>query len=106
VYVDRRRRVWLLDFSALGPPADPLLFAWEELAARARGGEAGDDDDDGVQFRVVEDALRALRPRGEEGGFPLDVTRLGLAQEVSALIARGAGFARADEQERDCAGGD
>ena len=35
VYVDRRRRVWILGFGVLGPPMDPLLFTWDEIAAAA-----------------------------------------------------------------------
>ena len=32
VYVDRKDRVWLLDFAPFGGDTQPLLFHWEELA--------------------------------------------------------------------------
>ena len=31
VYVDRKYRVWLVDFGAYGGDTSPLLFTWEEL---------------------------------------------------------------------------
>ena len=43
VYVDRRDRVWLLDFAPFGGDTSPLLFTWEELLLLGRG-EGGDVD--------------------------------------------------------------
>ena len=31
VYIDKRNKVWLLDFNVWGDQTDGLLFAWEEL---------------------------------------------------------------------------
>lgn len=33
VYVDKRRRVWIVDFNPFGDPSTSLLFDWEELLA-------------------------------------------------------------------------
>ena len=34
VYIDRKDRVWLLDFNVWGARTDPLLFAWSDLDIR------------------------------------------------------------------------
>lgn len=31
IYVDKKQRVWLLDFGVFGSSTDPLLFSWDEL---------------------------------------------------------------------------
>jgi hypothetical protein len=41
VYVDKKKRVWVLDVGSFGPPCHPLLFTWEELDELAS--EAGPD---------------------------------------------------------------
>ena len=33
LYVDKRRRVWIVDFNPFGEPSSPLLFDWDELLA-------------------------------------------------------------------------
>ena len=41
VYVDKKPRVWLLDFSAFGGVTDPALFEWEEVLHHARRQQRG-----------------------------------------------------------------
>jgi len=31
IYIDKKKRVWLVDFNLFGPPTDSLLFSWGEL---------------------------------------------------------------------------
>lgn len=38
VYVDKKGRVWLLDFSVFGGTTSPLLFEWSEVATLGCGG--------------------------------------------------------------------
>jgi hypothetical protein len=40
VYVDKKDRVWLLDFSVFGGTTAALLFEWEEIAQLGKGGSA------------------------------------------------------------------
>ncbi|KAG6616823.1 Cell division cycle protein 123 [Phytophthora cinnamomi] len=58
VYVDKRRRVYLLDINVFGAVTDTLLFSWEELLELRTGSPATpqDAEDEGhvVDFRVVE----------------------------------------------------
>lgn len=47
VYIDKKDRVWLLDFNVWGVQTDSLLFDWEELTSTSV--------DDTPSIRVVED---------------------------------------------------
>ena len=41
VYVDKRDRVWIVDFNVYGPPTDPLLYSWRALdQAASRGSDS------------------------------------------------------------------
>jgi hypothetical protein len=46
VYVDKKERVWLVDFNPWGRSTDPLLFYWSELTTL--------DAEEEAHFRVVE----------------------------------------------------
>ncbi|GMF51423.1 unnamed protein product [Phytophthora fragariaefolia] len=57
VYVDKRRRVYLLDINVFGAVTDTLLFSWEELLELQTGSPAEPqdaDEDHAIDFRVVE----------------------------------------------------
>ncbi|RLN53191.1 hypothetical protein BBJ29_001712 [Phytophthora kernoviae] len=57
VYVDKRRRVYLLDINVFGAVTNTLLFSWEELLELQSPSPAtveGDDEHHVVDFRVVE----------------------------------------------------
>ncbi|CEG39736.1 Uncharacterized conserved protein [Plasmopara halstedii] len=57
VYVDKRRRVYLLDINVFGEITDPLLFSWEELQELQKDNLVMLRDPEShheVDFRVVE----------------------------------------------------
>lgn len=39
VYIDKKERVWLLDFNVWGTQTDALLFTWDELMNMVGSGE-------------------------------------------------------------------
>ena len=78
VYVDKKSRVWLIDFGEFGGVTDPLLFTWAELAGvpapppplsttltpavdtvapSVAASSAGDDDDD---VAAVDSGVRSV----------------------------------------------
>jgi D123 len=57
VYVDKRDRVWVVDFSVFGGTTSSLLFSWLEVATMYDGSfavDTGDDDAHGVATMGVE----------------------------------------------------
>ncbi|RLN95871.1 hypothetical protein BBJ28_00020694 [Nothophytophthora sp. Chile5] len=63
VYVDKRRRVYLVDINVFGAVTDTLLFSWADLLEfRSTDVAVGDEDDvhHVVDFRVVE-SKRGIR---------------------------------------------
>ncbi|TYZ69139.1 hypothetical protein PybrP1_010474 [[Pythium] brassicae (nom. inval.)] len=101
VYVDKKYRVFLLDFNVFGAVTDPLMFSWDELMelraasgrSSERAGSDGEDDDDDVQdvvdFRIVESEL-SIRPN------PLSGYRV--PTDLVDHLAGGAGFEAFMEQ--------
>jgi len=49
VYIDKKERVWLLDFNVWGTQTDSLLYTWDELVHMVGGEEANYPE-----MRVVE----------------------------------------------------
>ena len=49
VYIDKKERVWLLDFNVWGTQTDTLLYTWDELM-----GMVGDEESNYPEMRVVE----------------------------------------------------
>lgn len=49
VYIDKKKRIWLLDFNVWGSRTDPLLFSWSELMS-----ESFNSQNDFPEIRVVE----------------------------------------------------
>lgn len=49
VYIDKKERVWLLDFNVWGTQTDCLLFTWDELVSMVGG-----DESRYPEMRVVE----------------------------------------------------
>ncbi|EGZ07415.1 hypothetical protein PHYSODRAFT_528425 [Phytophthora sojae] len=103
VYVDKRRRVYLLDINVFGAVTDTLLFSWEELLELQKDGLATpqDAEDEGhmIDFRVVE-SKKGIRAN------PLSGYRA--PTDLVDHLAGGAGFDAFIEQvKRDnAAGGD
>lgn len=73
--------VKLVDFNPFGPPTDAVLFDWEELEA---GG--GGNEDDGVDFRFVEDDA-GIQPNGlRQYSVPVDMLDLATGRDPHKLI--------------------
>jgi hypothetical protein len=101
VYVDKRRRVYLLDINVFGAVTDTLLFSWEELLELQTGSPATPQDAEDelhvVDFRVVE-SKKGIRSNPMSGyRAPTDLVD---------HLAGGAGFEAFIEQvKRDNAAG-
>ncbi|KAE8875835.1 hypothetical protein PF005_g7310 [Phytophthora fragariae] len=94
VYVDKRRRVYLLDINVFGAVTDTLLFSWEELRElRTDTPLDAEEDDHVIDFRVVE-SKKGIRAN------PL--SRYRAPTDLVDHLAGGAGFDAFIEQvERD-----
>lgn len=69
VYIDvpPRRKVWLIDFSPVGPSTEALLFDWEEKPLK---------DDGPFEFRIVEDEQGKLPQLERFHAVPKDLAEL------------------------------
>jgi hypothetical protein len=84
VYVDRKHKVWLVDFNVWGPTTDALLFDWEELTTLQEEEEMAelDHNDDAesaaadVEFRVVSHPLHVQAHPLSSYKAPVDVLDL------------------------------
>ncbi|OWZ23270.1 Cell division cycle protein 123 [Phytophthora megakarya] len=102
VYVDKRRRVYVLDVNVFGAVTDTLLFSWEELLELQTDSSATpqevEDEHHVVDFRVVE-SKKGIRAN------PLSGYRA--PTDLVDHLAGGAGFDAFIEQvKRDNAVGD
>ncbi|KAL3669337.1 hypothetical protein V7S43_005714 [Phytophthora oleae] len=101
VYVDKRRRVYLLDINVFGAVTDTLLFSWEELLELQTDSPAtaqnAEDEHHVIDFRVVE-SKKGIRAN------PLSGYRA--PTDLVDHLAGGAGFdAFIDQVKRDNAAG-
>jgi D123 len=53
VYVDKSRRVWILDFNVFGEPTNPLLYDWSELVDIANDHIGTGSGEEVCELRVV-----------------------------------------------------
>ncbi|KXS17789.1 D123-domain-containing protein [Gonapodya prolifera JEL478] len=72
VYVDKRSRVWLVDFNPFAPSTDALLFTWREILQSS--------ESELPELRLVRDSAHALanangwgNPRFVHNRYPQDV---------------------------------
>lgn len=100
VYIDRRRRIWVIDFALWGDTTDGLLFEWEELEQASWM-----DSQNRAQFRC---AYRhaAIRPsRRMYDGLPLELRNpeafSALAEAAQQLVSEGTERECNDEQTDD-----
>ena len=70
VYIDKKERVWLLDFNVWGSQTDPLLFEWEELMSLA------EEETSFPEIRVVETELEIHHDPLASYRAPIDVIEL------------------------------
>lgn len=71
VYVDRKSRVWIVDFNPFGNPTSALLFTWEELFERRNAGTTLEDMD---LLRIVESQAQCVSMGREMDRAPIDVS--------------------------------
>lgn len=63
LYVDKKERVWIIDFNVFGPITNPLLYSYDELA----------NENLPLELRVIESDLGTLsHPSGSTRG-PIDM---------------------------------
>mmetsp|Transcript_3511 Transcript_3511/g.4844 ORF Transcript_3511/g.4844 Transcript_3511/m.4844 type:complete len:139 (+) Transcript_3511:738-1154(+) len=82
LYIDRKQRVWIIDFNPFGDPTNALLFEWSELIALSNNelkrvdDEAGEGSDEGELdefFRVVASDQDTLPDASGSYRGPIDV---------------------------------
>lgn len=106
VYVDKARRVWVVDINVFGPPTCSLLFDWHELRAPAVLSLAGssssssssDDAGQGCEFRVVESPAGVLPSEAAQSKGPIDVT---LAPDFHRFMAMCKAQRDGDEEDEE-----
>lgn len=82
LFVDKKKRVWVVDVNVFGPPTSALLFDWPELcvdaAAGGRGCPSSTAPDCGApplyEFRVVQSSAGVLPSEAAQSKGPIDVT--------------------------------
>lgn len=70
VYIDKKERIWLLDFNVWGSQTDSLLFEWEELMSLA------EEETSFPEIRVVETELEIHHDPLASYRAPIDVIEL------------------------------
>ena len=64
VYIDKRNRIWIIDFNVFGEPTSPLLFEWTELLPLAENSQNVEDTITAIdledRFRVIESEADVL----------------------------------------------
>jgi len=76
VYVDRRSRVWLLDFNIFNPTTDSLLFEWSELD------EIGST---GPELRIVQVEKEVRTDPLSSYRAPIDTVQLASGQDFDSF---------------------
>ena len=63
LYIDKKERVWIIDFNTFGPITNPLLYSYDEFTSK----------DLHLEVRVIESDLGTLsHPSGSTRG-PIDM---------------------------------
>lgn len=66
VYIDKKNRIWIVDFNPFGAPTSSLMFSWEELIDSER-------DSTGSILKVVESEAEVLADASGSYRGPVDV---------------------------------
>lgn len=90
LYVDKKSRVWIIDFNPFGFPTNPLLFSWEELQTV----EWIPDHRTEFEFRIVSNSSELLPNSHGEARGPIDTTEMQFQMED---------IMRLREESRQCA---
>jgi len=56
IYVDKNKKVWLIDFNVWHVQTNPLLFEWDKLEALLQ--EQQQQQNAGIEFRVADTKLQ------------------------------------------------
>jgi len=70
VYIDRKKRVWIIDFNPFGEPTSSLLYDWNELIALYDNGSISDE-----LLRIVEDRSQLFQSTAGMSRGPIDVAQ-------------------------------
>lgn len=107
VYVDKKDRLWLIDFNPFGEPTCPLLFEWEELRAAGEQNRAESLPADGesseaqlCEFKIVENSAEVLQSTKGSTRGPIDVHAASDFHKFMELCK--AQQAGADSSDEDC----
>jgi hypothetical protein len=73
VYVDKQKRVWLIDVNPFGVPTNPLLFEWVELQEASAEESACDLC---CEFRVVESESLVMPNQHSAAAGPVDAVSI------------------------------
>ena len=68
VYIDKKKRVWIVDFNPFGNPTDALLFEWHELI------QMSTNDDHDLEMRIIENRSDCHTSSKGANRGPIDVT--------------------------------
>ena len=70
VYVDKKKRVWIIDFNPFGEPTSSLLYDWNDLIAFYNNGTIPDE-----LLRIVENRSELLQSTAGMSRGPIDVVQ-------------------------------
>ena len=77
IYIDKSKRVWIIDFNIFGHPTNSLLFTWEELTQSISKSENIDSDVNiSSILRVVESSVDTLSSDTGMSRGPVETTEL------------------------------
>ena len=68
VYIDKKKRVWIVDFNPFGNPTDALLFEWYELI------NMSNDNNHDLEMRIIESRSDCHTSSKGANRGPIDVT--------------------------------
>ena len=81
VYIDRRNRVWIVDFNVWSIQTDALLYTWEELVDIKIPPDSVEVPTDWPELRVVENALEVRQDPLASYRAPIDTVNLASNQQ-------------------------
>lgn len=68
VYIDKKKRVWIIDFNPFGEPTSSLLYEWNDLISFYNNDSSPDE-----LLRIVEDRSELLQSTAGMSRGPIDV---------------------------------
>ena len=65
VYIDKRNRIWIIDFNVFGEPTSSLLFEWTELLSLADNAQNEEDTITAIGTIDLEDRFRVIESEAD-----------------------------------------